>query len=96
MDTKQSSARERNWLWESGLNDLRYNPILGIGKGKYHVGIHTRAHSNFVQNFTEVGLVGFFFWLGMSYLAFKGLNTVKLAFAKRKDDESSSYISNKS
>ncbi len=76
VNTSEDSAHERTWLWESGLNMVRDNPILGIGKGQYQVGLHKEAHSNFVQNFAEVGLVGFFFWLGFIYLSFSNLQKI--------------------
>ena len=100
FDTKQDSAHERTWLWESGLNSLRENPLFGIGKGQYSVGVHTRAHSNFIQNFSEVGLIGSFLWFGMIYLAFKGIYIVKkslnynsmLKYKYKKEDVGLSFI----
>lgn len=85
LDTKEDSSHERRWLWESGLNMLRENPILGVGKGHFKDDApQQQAHSNFVQNFGETGLVGFFFWLGMTYLSFKGLNNAKKVQTKNK------------
>lgn len=67
LDTKESSYHQRTWLWEQGMNMLQDNPIFGIGKGEFRKNAHQPAHSNYIQNFAEVGFVGSFFWLSMIY-----------------------------
>ncbi len=75
VNTREESARERTWTWEQGLNILRENPILGIGKGQLikYMDPPLIAHNNYVQVFSEMGLLGFYFWLGIFYYSVKGL-----------------------
>lgn len=75
LDTKESSYHQRTWLWEQGINMLQASPLLGVGKRRF-IEISSRnqpAHSNFIQNFAEVGIIGFFFWFGSMYFCFKWL-----------------------
>lgn len=65
----------RAHLWEQGIMWFKENPFLGIGKGhfqddSYH---HLVAHSNFIQNAAEVGIIGLFVFVSMVYYSFKGL-----------------------
>jgi putative inorganic carbon (hco3(-)) transporter len=70
----ESSAHERTWLWEQGLHMLAQNPMLGVGRGQFakRVDLKLIAHNNYVQNFSELGLVGFFFFSCILWLAYKG------------------------
>lgn len=70
----ESSARERTWLWEQGLQMLEENPVFGVGRGQFvsHTDADLIAHSNYVQNFAETGLVGFFLFVALLWFSFKG------------------------
>lgn len=70
----ESSARERTWLWEQGLQMLKKNPVLGVGRGQFTKNTDTDliAHSNYVQNFSELGLTGFFLFMSGLWFSFKG------------------------
>ncbi len=70
----ESSAHERTWLWEQGLQMLQDNPILGVGRGQFikKVDLHLIAHNNYVQNFAETGLTGFFCFIALLWFSFKG------------------------
>jgi putative inorganic carbon (hco3(-)) transporter len=74
----ESSAHERTWLWEQGLNMLRQNPVLGVGRGQFakNVDLHLLAHNNYVQNFSELGLTGFFLFICILWFSFKGVYRV--------------------
>lgn len=73
LNTKEQSAHVRSWLWESGINNLRENPIFGVGKGHFSVAGHTAAHNNFVQNMAEMGFPGLLIYISLIYLSLKGL-----------------------
>lgn len=75
LNTKDESAKGREWLWEQGYHMLKQNPIFGVGKGQFtqYSDKNLVAHSNYVQNMAEMGLVGFFFWIGLLYFSVKGL-----------------------
>ncbi len=76
LNTQESSAHERTWIWEQGLNLFRENPILGIGKGQYRYQYGQIAHNNFVENMADMGFPGFFVYTGLIYFTLKGLYIV--------------------
>lgn len=74
VSSKETSAHERTWLWEQGLQMLKENPFLGVGRGQFvkKVDLELIAHNNYVQNFAETGLIGFFCFIAMLWFSFKG------------------------
>ena len=72
----ESSAHQRSWIWERGINLFMEKPILGIGKGQFRSEHGEVAHNNFVENMTDMGLIGLFLFIGIIYLSFKGLYIV--------------------
>lgn len=79
VSSKESSAHERTWLWEQGLQLLKENPVFGIGRGQFHkrVDLQLLAHNNYVQNFAELGLVGFFCFMSFLWFCWKGGTVIK-------------------
>jgi O-antigen ligase len=64
-------------VWAEGLEMLKYNPLLGIGKGRFQN--YTQrliAHNTFVQNMGETGLVGLFIWVALVYFSLQNLGIV--------------------
>ena len=76
MNSNESSAHERTWLWEQGLNMTRSNPVFGIGKGQFakHAGLI--AHNNFISSMAETGLPGLFVYCSIVYLTLKSMYSV--------------------
>ncbi len=74
LTTEESSAHQRTWLWEQGLNIARENPMFGVGKGQFPevVGSKIISHSNYVENLAEMGFPGLIIYLALVYLAVKG------------------------
>lgn len=74
VSSKESSAHERTWLWEQGLALLKENPFFGVGRGEFshRVDLQLIAHNNFVQNFTETGMLGFGCFSLLLWYSFKG------------------------
>jgi len=74
INSKESSAHERTWMWEQGLGMFRENPIFGIGRGQFaeRVDLKMLAHNNYVQNFTELGIIGFALFMSIVWFCFKG------------------------
>jgi len=74
VSSGEQSARERTWLWEQGLRFLRENPVFGIGRGEFvrRVDLHLVSHNNYVQNFAELGLTGYFLFLAILWFCYKG------------------------
>ena len=77
------SVKERSWAWEQGIRMFRNHPIIGIGKGQYikYEEQGMVAHNNYVQVFSETGLVGFFLFI--SFLWFPLKRSFKLQWKKR-------------
>jgi len=74
VSSGESSAHERTWLWEQGLGMLKEHPLLGVGRGEFihNVDLGLIAHNNYVQNFSETGLLGFFCFVAILWFTFKG------------------------
>jgi len=78
FNDEDKSASHRVDMWIEGLEMLRYNPVFGIGKGKFanYTG-SLIAHDSFLEVAGETGLVGLFFWLSLIYVSLKGLLAAK-------------------
>ncbi len=71
MNTGESSARERSWLWERGMNWAKEKPLTGMGKGSFASHARIIAHSNYVENMAEIGYPGFYLFIAMLYFSGK-------------------------
>jgi len=92
MGADEDSAHGRIVAWGQGNAMLKSNPVFGVGMGRF--GEFTEegkvAHNSFVQCWAELGLFGYFFWLGMVIATLKdGSALGRLA----RDDPESEQIS---
>ena len=71
---KERSAEERLESWTIGIQLLKTRPIFGAGYGNYLEYNYLTAHNSFVLCFAELGLVGYFVWIGLIVITFKGLS----------------------
>jgi hypothetical protein len=72
----EASAAGRWEAWSAGLAMLKQNPLFGVGFHAF-TDYHERAsHNSFVNCFAELGLVGYFFWLGLLYITLRELFTL--------------------
>lgn len=72
FDNKEESANNRFSYWESGWYMLQTEPLLGIGFGRFvEENGGMTAHNSFVLCFAELGLTGYFFWIGSLYYCFR-------------------------
>jgi O-antigen ligase len=72
---KDESSEARVEAWASGFEMLRSNPIFGVNFGNFSEA-HSRgitAHNSFVLCFAEMGLVGYFVWMGILTTSFMEL-----------------------
>jgi len=78
VHSAESSAHERTWLWEQGLQMLVQHPVLGVGRGQFVkiANPNLIAHNIYVQNFSELGLVGFFLFSCILWFSYKGVQMV--------------------
>ena len=58
------SAMGRLEAWSEGLQMLKYSPLWGVGFGSFADVHRIVAHNSFVHCYGELGLVGYFAWLG--------------------------------
>ena len=67
VSTHDQSARGRMVAWADGNKMLKMSPLFGIGKGRF--GEYSEsglvAHNSFVHCWAELGLFGYFWWLGL-------------------------------
>lgn len=76
----ESSAAGRLEAWSSGLQMLKSSPLFGVGYHMFTDHHERTAHNSFVLCFSELGLVGYFFWLGMIYWTIselRGLSAIR-------------------
>ncbi len=59
------AGSDRIEAWGAGLGMLRSHPIFGVGYNLFGDHNPITAHNSFVLCFAELGLVGFFLWLGI-------------------------------
>jgi len=72
FDMKEESAHSRIVFWDNALSHLAASPITGVGYGGFASLNHGfQAHNSFVTCFVEIGLPGYFCWMGVLYYAFR-------------------------
>jgi O-antigen ligase len=89
INSEESSAHLRTWLWEQGITMMRSNPMFGIGKGEFYKHVSSRiiSHSNYVSNMAEMGFTGLLIYLALFYWAFKvGFMIFKQAAINQKNE----------
>jgi putative inorganic carbon (hco3(-)) transporter len=85
LSGKEQSASERIDAWNEGIQMLKENPVFGVGFDRF-VDHHIRtAHNSFVLCFAEIGLLGYFLWMGLIAIAFTALS--RIITGLRPDDE---------
>lgn len=77
ISAEESSAVGRLDAWYYGFQLLKHSPLFGAGMNMFTDDYPLTAHNSFVLAFSELGLVGFFFWIGLIYTAFKSLSLVQ-------------------
>jgi O-antigen ligase len=78
------SNQERVYFWGIGNQLFKQNPIFGVGYGMFPEYADWRsAHSSFVNCYADLGLFGYFFWIGLLYLVVLGLWKAKPSFGDK-------------
>lgn len=74
VNSEEDSASERTWLWEQGMGMLHESPLFGVGRGQFasNTDLQLIAHNNYVQNFAELGLPGYFIFIAFMWFSFVG------------------------
>lgn len=78
------SAQERVVFWGLGNRAFKSNPVFGIGYGMFWQITSTSraAHNAFVACYTEVGLVGYWFWFSLLQLGMIGAWRSRMALRR--------------
>ncbi len=90
ISSEDDSNQERVWIWERGMNKFRERPLLGIGKmqfGESSGGVLMIAHSNYLTSFVELGLIGFYLYIGVLYFSLKGLYGIFTSVPETKEQK---------
>src|SRR5207253_2607045 len=73
-----SSGRDRLDLWREGWGLFKSSPIWGIGFDWFAKNAgRTTAHNSFVLCFTELGLLGYTFWISLIVFSYYQLNIIR-------------------
>jgi O-antigen ligase len=83
-----ASGESRVEAWRSGWEMLKSSPIWGVGYGFFGDHLHGRvAHNSSVHCYAELGLVGYFIWLGILVLAFQEMTALGRAEPETEGEE---------
>jgi O-antigen ligase len=83
-----ASARERVVFWGYANWAFKQNPIFGIGYGMFwQISEDRAAHNAFVHCYTEMGLVGYWFWFNLLLLGVIGCWRTRMAVRKPRTPE---------
>jgi O-antigen ligase len=78
FNDEEHSASKRVDMWEKGLEMVRWNPIIGVGRGNFKVYSYSLiAHNSYIEIMAETGLVGFFLWSNLLYVTIVSLIRAK-------------------
>jgi hypothetical protein len=67
----EASAGGRIAAWSEGLTMLGSHPLFGVGYGDFTEHFNYTAHNSFVLCFAELGLLGYFLWVGLIVLVYR-------------------------
>ncbi len=74
FSSDDDSASDRIDAWGEGIAMFRMYPIFGVGFRNFIDYNFITAHNSWVLCFSELGLLGYFFWVGILVIAFASLN----------------------
>jgi O-antigen ligase len=100
MDDRDGSksAYNRVEVWSAGLQMLKADPLLGVGKTRYVeytkqlAGKRLIAHNSYVENMGETGLIGLFVYIALSYVVVKGLWQLRTRLQPREQSMSRALL----
>jgi hypothetical protein len=82
------SSQERVVFWGMANQVFKHNMLFGIGFGMFWmVAGEKAAHNAFVTCYTEIGLVGYWFWFSLILLGIIGCWRTRVAFRKPQNYE---------
>lgn len=69
----EDTFQARLELWSDSFEAFRGSPLLGVGKGRLVEDIGQVTHNSYLQAFSELGIVGGTVFVGLFFLAVRGL-----------------------
>jgi O-antigen ligase len=83
-----STTMGRVIAWGAGIGALIHHPVFGVGFNRFTKEVNDlTAHNSFVLCFAELGLFGYFFWLGLILVTVSGLWMISRMDAVKPEDE---------
>lgn len=76
ITASESSAMGRIDAWFEGFQMLKSAPLFGVGYGMFGDFHIQTAHNSYILVAAEEGIVGFFIWMALICLCFKGLSLI--------------------
>lgn len=73
-ESDEASTEGRIYAWSRGIELLKQNPVVGIGKDEFTQHHTITAHNSMVLCFAEQGLAGYVVWFGAGFFAMYGLH----------------------
>ena len=77
ISTADGSSAGRIIAWGTGISLLKEHPLFGVGYGTFTEYNSLTAHNSFVLCFSELGLFGYFFWMGLLVTTVIGLEAAR-------------------
>lgn len=74
ISMNEASTSGRLMAWGAGIGMLKSSPVFGVGYDAFQESYNQTAHNSFVLCFAELGLFGYFFWLGLIVYTLVELN----------------------
>jgi O-antigen ligase len=71
LSSSDDTGQERIQKWVEGFDELKSQPLFGIGVGAYDDRLGLMAHNSFVHAYVETGLLGGACFVGAFYLAWR-------------------------
>jgi len=74
--SNDESSMERLNAWYEGYVMFKANPLLGVGMGNFIDHHYKTAHNSWVLAYSELGFVGFYFWMSVLFTSLFGVFVV--------------------
>jgi putative inorganic carbon (hco3(-)) transporter len=87
LSLHEGSAAGRMDAWGVGITVLKSKPLFGVGYGRFNEYHELTAHNSYVLCFSELGIFGYFFWLGLVVTTVWGMQRLGRIAVKTPDDE---------
>lgn len=76
ISVQEGSAYGRIESWYEGIQMLKSAPLFGVGYGMFTEDYPLTAHNSYILVAAEEGIIGFFIWMALIYVCYKGLNNL--------------------